>query len=275
MRSLHDARAVGWDDHEIVARVPVVLMLSPPSLEAAPGVPAHTPLPVGDAPSIDDLGSREALRLRARWLQELGARLARELGRRFATEGALPECQLVGELSFSELVAVAAGGPPPSDLAGRLNDRIEPPLPAAFRLSRSGEVRPAAHSSPARRRRESAGLPAGGGRAVGVVRNQPPGDRPAEATILVTPHLEPQLAPVLGGLVGLVSETGSALSHLAILAREVGLPTVVGVPDAVRRFPPGTTLLIDGSTGEIEVLDRVDDRPDDRVDEPDTVGLLP
>lgn len=110
---------------------------------------------------------------------------------------------------------------------------------------------------------------------MGVVRNQPPGDRPAEATILVTPHLEPQLAPVLGGLVGLVSETGSALSHLAILAREVGLPTVVGVPDAVRRFPPGTTVLIDGSTGEIEVLDRVDDRPDDRVDEPDTVGLLP
>jgi pyruvate,water dikinase len=126
LRSLHDARAVGWDDDEIVARVPVVLTLSPPSLDA-PRVPAHTPLLGGHAPSIDDLGSREALRLRARWLQELGARLARELGRRFAAEGALPECQLVGELSFSELVAVAAGGPPPSALAGRRNDRIEPP----------------------------------------------------------------------------------------------------------------------------------------------------
>jgi pyruvate,water dikinase len=90
-----------------------------------------------------------------------------------------------------------------------------------------------------------------------VVVHHVPVGQPVEAAILVTPHLEPQLAPVLGYLAGLVSETGSALSHLAILAREVGLPTVVGVPDAVGRFPPGTNLEIDGATGEIEVLDRI------------------
>ena len=92
---------------------------------------------------------------------------------------------------------------------------------------------------------------------MGVVRHRLPDGSPTEATILVTRHLEPQLAPVLGGLVGLVSETGSALSHLAILARELGLPTVAGVADALRRFPPGTRLLVDGSTGEIEVLESV------------------
>jgi pyruvate,water dikinase len=90
-----------------------------------------------------------------------------------------------------------------------------------------------------------------------VVVHDVPVDQLVADAILVTPHLEPQLAPVLGYLAGLVSETGSALSHLAILAREVGLPTVVGVPDAVGRFPPGTNLAIDGATGEIEVLDRV------------------
>jgi pyruvate,water dikinase len=79
----------------------------------------------------------------------------------------------------------------------------------------------------------------------------------------VTRHLEPQLAPILGGLAGLVSETGSALSHLAILAREAGIPTVVGVPDALRRFPPGTRLMIDGHTGEIEVLEH---EPDPAID---------
>ena len=264
--ALHDARAAGWDDDEIVERAPVVLILSPPSLDAAPSVPTEMLLPSGDAPSIDDLGSREALRLRARWLQELEARLARELGRRLVDEGVLSDELLLGELGFSELVAVAGGGPPPSDLAGRRDGRMVRPLPTAFRVSVSGEVRPAGHSSPTRRRHESAGLPAGGGRAVGVVVHHVPVGRPVEDAILVTPHLEPQLAPVLGDLVGLVSETGSALSHLAILAREVGVPTVVGVPDAVGRFPPGTTLEIDGATGEIDVLDRVGRQIDDVSD---------
>jgi pyruvate,water dikinase len=255
--ALHDARAAGWDDSEIVARAPVVLALSPPSLDTAPTVPTEMMLPSRDAPSIDGLGSREALRLRARWLQELGARLARELGRRLVDEGALPDELLLGEMGLAELVAVAGGGPPPSDLARRRDGRTVRPLPTAFRLSVSGEVRPAGHSSPIGRRHESAGLPASGGRAVGVVVHDVPVGQPVADAILVTHHLEPQLAPVLGHLAGLVSETGSALSHLAILAREAGLPTVVGVPDAVGRFPPGATLEIDGSTGEIEVLDRV------------------
>ena len=47
------------------------------------------------------------------------------------------------------------------------------------------------------------------------------------------------------------AETGSILSHLAILAREFGVPTVVGVENAVGRFPAGTTVVVDGSTGEV------------------------
>jgi pyruvate,water dikinase len=259
--TLHDARAAGWDDAQVVSRSPVVLVLSPPSLDVPPRFPADVPVPHGDACSVDGLGSREALRLRARWLQELEVRLARELGRRLTDEGSLSDARLLGELHLSELLTLAAGGPPPSGLGDRLADRLArrggPPLPAAFRLAVSGEVRPAGNSSPARRTSEPAGLPAGGGRAVGVVRHRLPDGPSTEGSILVTRHLEPQLATVLGGLVGLVSETGSALSHLAILAREVGLPTVAGVTDALRRFPPGTRLLVDGSTGEIEVLDSI------------------
>ena len=269
--ALHDARAAGWDDNEIVIRAPIVLTLSPPSLDAAPSVPTEMVLPSGDGRSIDDLGSREALRLRARWLQELETRLARELGRRLVDEGALSDELLLGELGLSELVAVAGGGPPPSDLARRRGGPTVRPLPTAFRLSVSGEIRPAGHSSPTRRQHESAGLPAGGGRAVGVVVGQVSVGQPVEDAILVTRHLEPQLAPLLGDLVGLVSETGSALSHLAILAREVGVPTVVGVPDAVGRFPPGTTLEIDGATGEIHVLDRVGRQ----IDESDAGVVVP
>jgi pyruvate,water dikinase len=54
-----------------------------------------------------------------------------------------------------------------------------------------------------------------------------------------------------------VSETGSVLSHLAILAREYGVPTVVGVPDALTRFTEGTLVIVDGNEGDVtEVVSR-------------------
>ncbi|MDQ3979363.1 MAG: PEP-utilizing enzyme, partial [Actinomycetota bacterium] len=63
--------------------------------------------------------------------------------------------------------------------------------------------------------------------------------------------LDPGLAPWLPRLAGLVAETGSPLSHLAILAREFHVPVAVGVVGAVERFAPGTQVLVDGSTGEV------------------------
>ena len=53
-------------------------------------------------------------------------------------------------------------------------------------------------------------------------------------------------------LAGLVAETGSVLAHLAILARESGVPTAVGVADALDRFPPGTVVRVDGATGQVD-----------------------
>ena len=79
------------------------------------------------------------------------------------------------------------------------------------------------------------------------------------ACVLVTGTLDPGLAPTLPLLAGLVSETGSALSHLAILAREMCVcPTVVAVSDARSRFPTGTSVLVDGTTGEVRLLEEVE-----------------
>ncbi|MEU6225852.1 PEP-utilizing enzyme [Streptomyces sp. NPDC047042] len=69
--------------------------------------------------------------------------------------------------------------------------------------------------------------------------------------MLVVRTLDPALAPLLPGLTGLVAQTGSPLSHLAVLAREFGLPAVVGTKDAVSRFPPGSRLTVDGTTGDV------------------------
>jgi len=73
--------------------------------------------------------------------------------------------------------------------------------------------------------------------------------------VLVVRFLSPSLAGELPNLSGLVSETGSTLSHLAILAREVGVPTVVGKHGAVDRYPEGTAIVVDGETGDVQPLE--------------------
>lgn len=69
--------------------------------------------------------------------------------------------------------------------------------------------------------------------------------------VLVVRDLQPGLASFLPGLAGLVAETGGTLSHLAILAREYAVPTVVAVHDALHRFPAGSRVVVNGMTGEI------------------------
>ncbi len=52
-----------------------------------------------------------------------------------------------------------------------------------------------------------------------------------------------------------MAETGSVLSRLAILAREFGVPVVVGVEDALERFAEGTVVVVDGATGEVRPVE--------------------
>jgi phosphoenolpyruvate-protein kinase (PTS system EI component) len=56
-------------------------------------------------------------------------------------------------------------------------------------------------------------------------------------------------------LAGLVSETGSTLSHLAIVARELGVPTVVGFEGACERIAEGAIVVVDGATGEVGLVE--------------------
>jgi rifampicin phosphotransferase len=258
LRFLVDARSAGMADEEVVARHPGVLALVAPRITAKVELPP-TPDALPPAPStptdISDPGLlREALRLRARWLQELTARAAWELGRRLTDRGAVEHPHDVALLRLDELETAVRTGAAPADLPGRTTP-ISPPLPARFRLTPGGGV---VAIAPARRgRRGRGGLGgaqgAGGGRGVGHVHDG--SDTPAEGAVLVVRTLDPGLAPVLPRLGGLIAETGSPLSHLAILAREVGVPTVVGVEGATTRFPPGSRVMVDGTSGEVELLE--------------------
>ncbi|MES4906379.1 MULTISPECIES: PEP/pyruvate-binding domain-containing protein [unclassified Streptomyces] len=225
------------------------------ALSAAPAVPAQgvaaaaaaQPAP---ARGVAALPVREGLRLRIRWVHELQVRLVREAAVRMAARGALAEPGRVALLRWPEFMAAAVCGPLPVDLAERLPRPPAGPLPDAFRLAADGTVVPERAVGPrARRGADGAGLGVSGGRASGTAWDGN-GPRPPDA-VLVVRTLDPALAPLLPPLTGLVAQTGSPLSHLAVLAREFGLPTVVGAADAVRRFPPGTRLVLDGTTGEV------------------------
>ena len=236
-------RRAARTEAEIVAGDPVVLALVPPAIAGGSALPPPARIAVATSTTHDlsELGPREALRLRIRWLHELSARAAATLGERLTHAGLLLRPAAVAGLRLATLeravrgAAVVDPDTPPLD---------SPPLPARFRLAPDGT--PVAQRGEARD-----GVGAGGGRVVGIVEHGPD---PAPGSVLVVETLDPRLAPVLGRLAGLVAATGSPLSHLAILAREHGVATVVGVGDATVRFPPGTEVLVDGASGEVRAL---------------------
>ncbi len=70
--------------------------------------------------------------------------------------------------------------------------------------------------------------------------------------ILVTKNIDPGWTSIFPLLGGLISETGGLLSHGALLAREYGIPAVMGVRAATSRFETGMRLAIDGTRGTVE-----------------------
>jgi phosphoenolpyruvate-protein phosphotransferase (PTS system enzyme I) len=79
-------------------------------------------------------------------------------------------------------------------------------------------------------------------------------------SVLVADELTPSMAAQVDWrrIQGFASDTGSRTHHTAILARSLHVPAVVGLGDASSLIQPGTTLIIDGASGEI-VLDPPDD----------------
>jgi pyruvate,water dikinase len=63
----------------------------------------------------------------------------------------------------------------------------------------------------------------------------------------------PAWTPLFGTAAAVVTETGGALSHCAIVAREYGIPAVVGVYGATRTIQTGQTISVDGTSGLITI----------------------
>ncbi|PWU53230.1 phosphoenolpyruvate synthase [Micromonospora sp. S4605] len=72
--------------------------------------------------------------------------------------------------------------------------------------------------------------------------------------ILVTAHTDPSWTPLFVAIAGLVTEVGGLMTHGAVIAREYGLPAVVGVVDATRLIADGQRIRVHGTDGYVEIL---------------------
>jgi pyruvate,water dikinase len=217
--------------------------------------------------------NREALRLARSRAVGIFKRIYRHIGQRFATRGLIGEAQDVFYLTTGEIEGAIRG----PDVAGDLHELIalrkrdyerfaqeaSPGRIVTYGIvhgapwsTRAPAGVSAAAGSPRPAEGELRGIGCASGRttAPAMVVLDPRDDLPVRGRILVTRTTDPGWVFLMVSAAGLVAEKGSPLSHTAIIGRELGIPTVVGVEDATRRIASGQTLEIDGATGTVRPL---------------------
>ena len=99
------------------------------------------------------------------------------------------------------------------------------------------------------------GVPASPGIATGpvrVIRGAHEFDQLLPGEVLVAPFTAPAWTPLFTRAAAVVTDVGSAAAHASIVAREYGIPAVVGCVDATTRLRTGMQVTVDGSTGNVE-----------------------
>lgn len=103
------------------------------------------------------------------------------------------------------------------------------------------------------------GVPASPGRATGrarVVRSASEFDRLLTGEILVCPVTTPAWTPLFARAAAVVTDVGSPSAHASIIAREYGIPAIVGTGDATSRIVDGALVTVDGGAGLVIPADR-------------------
>ncbi len=100
------------------------------------------------------------------------------------------------------------------------------------------------------------GNPGARGTATGtarVIRTLADADRVQEGDILVCDTTTPAWTPLFASLAGIVADSGGPLSHCAVVAREYGLPCIVGTRVGTRQIPDGARITMDGAQGIVRI----------------------
>lgn len=180
---------------------------------------------------------------------------------RLATHLGLPPDDLFF-LTQTELRAAVAGGPVPTGLAERRatwerQRRLVPPLvigqmpPMLKQVFDEVEALRGPDADPNAAVR---GLPASPGRATGVarvIRRIEDAHRLGVGEILVAPATTPAWTPLFAVAAAVVTDNGSPIAHASLVAREYGIPAVVGAANATGTLRDGEIVTVDGSSGTV------------------------
>jgi rifampicin phosphotransferase len=218
------------------------------------------------------------------WANGLARRAVLEAGRRLAARGMLPDASLAVNANHDELVSLLTGGKEPSaeelrrrqvwretktfaDAPPFLGPEPKGPPPSDW-LPKKAQASARAvdiviaeifnvpvQSAPPK---SVAGLPVHPGVYEGPVRViSGPQDfnRLQQGDVLVTRNTGPAFNVVLPLLGAIVTDRGGQLSHAAIVAREYGIPAVVGTREATTMFADGARVRVDGDRGVVQLLE--------------------
>lgn len=192
-------------------------------------------------------------------LLELVKPVLHEAGDRLASEGSLDASDDVWFLTFPEIHDALAR--PGTDLRRLVATRraalaryrrLTPPRV----MTSDGEI-PAVKLDGAHAPADAlVGSPVSAGVVEGVARVvlDPSTEILNPGEILVAPFTDPGWTPLFVSAAGLVTEVGGLMTHGSVVAREYGIPAVVGVVDATRRIRTGQRLRVHGDAGYIELL---------------------
>ncbi len=218
------------------------------------------------------------------WAVGLARRAMLEAGRRLVTAGALAEAEHAVELDADEARALllGAGGPDAAEVAERFDWRsttTTSEAPDFLRAQPGTPPPPEWLPEPARRTARATntylgglfgvpdtpntetvltGLPVNSGVYEGPARlvdSSADFDRIKQGDVLVTRMTSPYFNVVLPMLGAIVTDRGGQLCHAAIVAREYGIPGIVGTRDATATIPDGALVRVDGTAGEVRLLD--------------------
>jgi phosphohistidine swiveling domain-containing protein len=185
-------------------------------------------------------------------------RLLLELGRRWTERGLIAQREDVFFLGLDELADVARSPRPLHEVIEERRAEFEANKGRTWPdIIRGGEELSAEGREPAEvSEGQLGGLAASPGVGTGVarvIRNPEEFRKLDNGDILVAPFTNPIWTPLFAIAGGVVTEVGGMLSHGAIVAREYGLPAVMGVPGATELVPEGRTVTVDGNKGIVHL----------------------
>jgi phosphohistidine swiveling domain-containing protein len=211
---------------------------------------------------------RENLRFERTRIFGRARNLLRAVGRQFHAQGLIEDDDDVFFLTIGEVLGAIEGFAVDSDVAALVRLRKAETEAAATRrdpgeriLVRGGAVaglqsRIAAAVRPldTARERRATGCSAGKITAVARVVRDPRSQGLQRGEILVARHTDPGWIAIFSNAAAIVVERGSLLSHSAIVARELGIPCVVGLKGAMDWIEDGETIEVDGATGQVRKI---------------------